>query len=108
MTDLGEARVLEVVPGNDTQSGGELWKALPETQRQQVQAAAMDMSAGFAAATRQEAPQAAIVHDKFHVVKMLSEAVNSVRRSEHGRLKKVGDDRLTGTKQLWLYNSENL
>ena len=26
MSDLKEARVLEVVPGNDTQSGCELWK----------------------------------------------------------------------------------
>jgi transposase len=29
----------------------------------------MDMSAGFAAATAQEAPQVVIVHDKFHVAK---------------------------------------
>ena len=28
MTDLKGARVLEVIPGNDTQSGCELWKTL--------------------------------------------------------------------------------
>jgi len=108
MTDLVEARVLEVVPGNNTQSGQKLWQSLPEEQRQGVEAAAMDMSAGFAAATLKEAPQAAIVHDKFHVSKMLNEAVNNVRRQEHHLLKKQGDDRLTGTKQLWLYNPKNL
>jgi transposase len=108
MTDLEEPRVLEVVPGNDKESGCQLWQALPEEQRQQVQAAAMDMSAGFAAATRQEAPQAAIVHDKFHVSQMLNEAVDKVRRREHNQLKKEGDDRLTGSKQLWLYNPANL
>jgi transposase len=108
MTDLREARVLEVVPGNDTQSGRQLWQALPAPSREKIEAAAMDMSAGFAAATRQEAPQAAIVHDKFHVSKMLNEAVDQVRRREHHMLKKQGDDRLTGSKQLWLYNPANL
>jgi transposase len=108
MTDLQEARVLEVIPGNDTQSGCELWKTLPIEQREKVEAAAMDMSAGFAAATRKEAPNAAIVHDKFHVSKMLNEAVDHVRRREHHQIKKQGDDRLSGSRQLWLYNPENL
>jgi transposase len=108
MSDLKEARVLEVVPGNDTQSGCELWKTLAGEQREKVEAAAMDMSAGFAAATRKEAPNAAIVHDKFHVSQMLNEAVDRVRRREHHQFKKQGDNRLTGSRQLWLYNPENL
>lgn len=108
LTDLQNARVLEVVPGNDTQSGCALWKTLPVEQREKVEAAAMDMSAGFAAATRHEAPNAAIVHDKFHVSQMLNEAVDRVRRGEHHQFKKQGDDRLTGSRQLWLYNPENL
>jgi transposase len=108
MTDLAEARVLEVTPGHDTQSGCALWQALPQEQRAQVQAAAMDMSAGFAAATRTQAPQAAIVHDKFHVSKLLNEAVDKVRRREHRELQEQDDDRLCGTRQLWLYNPVNL
>jgi len=108
MTDLDQGRVLEVVPGNETESGRQLWQALPTEQREKVQAAAMDMSAGFAAATRLEAPQAAIVHDKFHVSAMLNDGVNKVRRQEHHQLKKQGDQRLTGSRQLWLYNPENL
>ena len=52
MTDLDPARVLEVVAGHDTESGRKLWQALPAEQREKVPAAAMDMSAGFAAATR--------------------------------------------------------
>jgi transposase len=108
LTDLKGARVLEVVLGNETESGCQLWQSLALEQRQKVEAAAMDMSAGFAAATRQEAPQAAIVHDKFHVSKMLNEAVDKVRRREHRQLKKEGDERLTGSKQLWLYHPANL
>src|SRR6266478_9530697 len=76
LTDLDQSRVLEVVPGNDTQSGSALWQSMPQAQRENIEAAAMDMSAGFAAATAQEAPQVVIVHDKFHVAKMLNEAVD--------------------------------
>jgi transposase len=108
LTDLRSARVLEVVAGNDTESARELWQSLPLEQRQKVEAAAMDMSAGFAAATRTEAPQAAIVHDKFHVSSLLNEAVDKVRRREHRQLQKEGDERLTGSKQLWLYHPANL
>ena len=68
----------------------------------------MDMSAGFAAATAQEAPQVVMVHDKFHVAKMLNEAVDRVRRREHKELLKQNDQRLTGSRQLWLYNPINL
>jgi len=100
--------VLEVVPGNDTQSGCKLWQSVPQEQRARVEAAAMDMSAGFAAATKEQAPQVAIVHDQFHVSKMLNEAVDKVRRREHHLLRKEGDERLTGSKQLWLYNPANL
>lgn len=105
MTDLDEHRVLEVVPDRDTPSAVALWETLPEGQRTKVEAAAMDMGANFAAATRVAAPQAAVVHDKFHVVKHLNEAVDKVRREEHHRLLGRGDDSLSGTKFLWLQNA---
>jgi len=108
LTVLDQRHVLEVVPGNDKQSGCALWQSLPQAQRQNIEAAAMDMSAGFAAATAQEAPQVVIVHDKFHVAKMLNEAVDRVRRREHKELLKQNDQRLTGSRQLWLYNPINL
>lgn len=108
LNDLDGSRVVEVTPGHDTESGRRLWQALDQAQREKVQAAAMDMSAGFAAATRLEAPQALIVYDKFHVSALLNKAVDLVRRQEHRRLSEEGDESLKGTKQLWLYNPVNL
>ena len=108
MNDLDKGRVLEVTPGRDVQSGCELWRTLPEEQRSQVKAVAIDMSAGFEAAARQEAAQAQIVYDKFHVSKSLNEAVDKVRKEEHRHLSKEGDQRLKGSRQLWLYNPVNL
>jgi transposase len=67
MTDLKGQRVLEVVAGRDTAQAMALWEALPEGQRSQVEAAAMDMGANFVGATQLAAPQVAIVHDRFHV-----------------------------------------
>ena len=102
MTDLGGQRVLEVARGNDEASGRQLWQSLPEAQRGQVEAAAMDMWDAFMAATTAEAPQCAIVHDKFHVSKLLGDAVDQTRRAESARLSDQGDDTLKGTRYLWL------
>jgi len=100
--DILGRRVLEVVPGRDQAAGEALWQVLPAEQRQKVEAAAMDMSGSFVAATRAQAPQAAIVHDKFHVAKMLNEAVDQTRRAEHIRLQAKGDNTLKDTRFLWL------
>lgn len=91
-TDIKGSRVLKVVPGHDQAAGESLWQALPAEQRSKVEAAAMDMSAGFVAATRVQAPQAAIVHDKFLVAKLLNDAVDQTRRAEHQQLQAKGDD----------------
>jgi transposase len=102
MTDLDGQRVLEVVPGRDTQACLKLWASLPEAARQQIEAAAMDMGAPFILGTRQAAPQADIVHDRFHVAKPLNEAVDHTRREESARLAAEGDDTLKHTRYLWL------
>ena len=102
MTDLKQRRVLEVVPGRSTADAVALLETLPPDQRKAVVAAAMDMGANFAAATKQACPQAAVVHDRFHVSMHLNEAVDKVRRQEHRRLLEEGDTSLTGTKFLWL------
>lgn len=102
-SDIKGARVLEVVPNRDQVAGEALWQVLPDAQRKNVQAAAMDMSGSFVAATRAQAPQAVIVHDKFHVAKLLNEAVDQTRRAEHASLQAKGDATLSGTRYLWLH-----
>lgn len=103
MTDLDGQRVLEVVAGRDTQACVKLWEALPEEQRKKIEAAAMDMGAPFILGTRQAAPHADIVHDRFHVSKPLNEAVDQTRREESARLAAEGDNTLKRTRYLWLH-----
>lgn len=108
LTDLDGARVLEVAEGRDEEAANEAWAAIPEQQRKEVKAVAMDMWAAFEKAAGTHAPQADIVHDRFHISKHLNDAVDQVRRQEHKALKKEGDERLTGSKHSWLFNPENM
>jgi transposase len=64
----------------------------------------MDMWEPYIQSTREHLEDAAtkIVFDKFHIEKQLHEAVDKVRKAEHRALRKADDDRLTGTKYLWL------
>jgi len=45
-----------------------------------------------------------IVHDRFHIM----QHVDKVRRQEHRELLSQEDERLEGTKYIWLYREENL
>lgn len=105
--DLKERRVLDVVPERTREAAEALWETIPATQRQGLKAVALDMWEPYMEATRQAAPQAFLVHDKFHVAKELNKAVDLVRRAEHRALKAQGEETLAKTKYLWLKNPKN-
>ena len=86
------------------------WKSLSAEQLAGVKAVGMDLWRPFIRSTLEHVPGAAgkIVHDPFHLVKHMNEAVNDVRKSEHQRLLAAGDATLKGTRQLWLYGLENV
>jgi transposase len=107
LTDLDGRRVLEVIEGCDQATAEALWQSLPEQQRRNIEAVALDMAPAFIAASREAVPQAELVHDKFHVAKHLNEAVDTVRRQEHKELMAQGDETLKSTRQLWLFNPVN-
>jgi transposase len=108
LVDLTGSRVLEVVEGRTEEAANGLWKSLPDEQKEAIEAVAVDMWPAFTNSIETHAEQAEIVHDRFHISKHLNEAVDQVRRQEHKDLRKAGDERLTGSKQLWLFNPENI
>jgi transposase len=73
-----------------------------------IELALMDMWKPFRNAAQAHAPQAAILFDKFHVIRHLGEALDKVRRAEYARLS--GKDRrfIKGQKYTLLSNRENL
>ena len=86
------------------------WESLTAEQLAGIEAVAMDMWEPYVQSTLSQVPGAAgkIVHDPFHLVKYMNEAVNEVRKNEHRRLLAQGDDCLKNTRQLWLYGMENV
>ena len=102
LTDIDRSRVLDVVPGRKLESATELLHTLSPEQRAGVKAVAMDMWPAFMSAAGNCLPQAAIVHDRFHVAKYLNEAVDQVRRQEHRTLLRAGASPLTGSKYAWM------
>ena len=73
-----------------------------------IRLAVMDMWKPFRVTTAAHASKAAILFDKFHVMRHLGEALDTVRKSEYGRL--AGRDRryIKGQKYTLLSRKENL
>jgi transposase len=82
------------------------WLGLRKSQG--IKVAVMDMWKPFMNATKTHAPQAAVLFDKFHVMRHLGEALDKVRRSEYHRLS--GKDRafVKGQRYTLLSRWENL
>lgn len=102
VSDLGGKRVLEVMENRDEAAAVTVLEALPEALRQSVEAVAMDMWKPYASAVAKVLPEADIVFDKFHLVRLLNDAVDRVRKAEHRQLRARGDETLCGSKYLWL------
>src|SRR5690606_26554219 len=108
--DLDASTVMAISDGNNTESGNAYFSQLSEAQRGSVEAIAMDMSAAYVNSAKANIPLAEekIVHDRFHVMKLATEAVDKVRRGEHRELSAEGDDRLSRSRYLWLTDQENM
>jgi len=85
---------------------GKNWLGKKKSAR--IRLAVMDMWKPFRMATAAHAPKAAILFDKFHVMRHLGEALDTVRKAEYARLS--GRDRryIKGQKYTLLSRRENL
>jgi transposase len=78
-------------------------------QAKHIRLAVMDMWKPFRNATEAHAPHAAILYDKFHVLRHLNEAMDKVRKSEYKRLTNRADRKyIKGQKYVLLSHRENL
>ena len=84
------------------------YRWLGASKSQRIRLAVMDMAKAFEKATRRHAPQANILFDKFHVLRQLGEALDTVRKHEYARLS--GQDRrfIKGQKYTLLSRKANL
>ena len=94
--DLGEA------------SMDEFYRFLGEKPSKRIRLAVMDMWKPFRNSTAQNAPQAAILFDKFHIIRHLGEALDKVRKHEFARLSGKHRTFIKGQKYALLSHPQNL
>jgi transposase len=105
VADLEAAKVLFVTPGKDAGTLGDFKADLEAHQGQasQIEVVCSDLSPAFISGVGQKFPQALQVFDRFHVMKLLNEAVDQVRRLEVKE-----NEVLKETRYIWLKNPQNL
>ncbi|GFO77007.1 transposase, ISL3 family [Bathymodiolus platifrons methanotrophic gill symbiont] len=103
--DLEESRVIFVTEGKGKATLHNLQEHLENkgVEKEQIEQISRDLSPSFIAGAAEAFPSAEITFDRFHVVKLLNEAMNQVRISERKE-----HDALKGHKYTFLRNRENL
>jgi transposase len=86
----------------------EFYGFLGKSKAGKLRLAVMDMWKAFRNSTNRHAPQAAILFDKFHVLRHLSEALDRVRKQEYARLSGRNRKFIKGQKYALLSHPENL
>ena len=102
--------VLHVADDRKREVLDEFYQELGRDAVERIEAVSMDMWAPYIRSTQDHVPDAdrKIVFDKFHIAQHLGAAVDKIRRQENRALVAVGDERLKGTKYLWLTNPERI
>jgi transposase len=108
--DAQEGCVEYVAEERSAEALSGFWQSLSDKQRAGIEAVVMDMWPAYIHSTLTHVPQATekIVFDRFHIMMHVSRAVDMVRKQENRQLAAEDDERLKGTKYLWLYSKENL
>jgi transposase len=106
--DLDSGAILFVGEGKKAESLRPFWRRL-QAAKARVQAVAIDMSAAYQQAVERHLPEATIVFDRFHVVKLLNEKLTQLRRQlYHQATTDLKKKVLKGTRWLLLKTPENL
>lgn len=106
--DLASGAILHVGQGKGADALDPFWRRL-KASRTTIDAVAMDMSAAYVFAVTQHLPEATIVFDKFHVVKLMNEKLSDLRRALYQEAtEQLDKDVLKGTRWLLMKNPDHL
>ncbi len=110
VSDLDTSEVLYLADNRTKDSINGYFEQLTDEQLVSIEVVAMDMWLPYLNAARRYVPDAEekIVFDRFHVARHIGAAVDQVRRAEHKELHSRGDDRLKGSRYLWLQTPEKM
>lgn len=103
--DLDASRVVHVCEGKGKDTINSIQQHLENkgVDKEQIKEISMDLSPAFISGAAASFPSASITFDRFHVVKLLNEAMDKVRKAERKE-----HDEIKGHKYTFLKNPENL
>jgi transposase len=106
--DLRTGAVVFIGSGKGANALKPFWKRLKRS-RAKVQAVAMDMSPSYISAVKNNLPKAAIVFDRFHLIKLFNEQLSDLRRDMYREATDLMHKQvMKGIRWLLLKNPENL
>jgi transposase len=108
--DLESGAVVFVGEGKSAASLQRFWQRLEQTGTDlKIQAVAMDFSAAYQQAVRENLPDATLVFDHFHLIQLYHQKLTQLRRDlQREAREQLAKAVLTGTRWLLLKNPENL
>jgi len=104
----GKAHVLYLGDGRSEESLNGFWEWLGAEACARIKAVSMDMGQAYQNSVRRYCPDAELIFDPFHLMKMLNGAVDKVRRREAVMGTGIERTALKKTRQMWLWGEENL
>ena len=106
--DLESGAIIFVGQGKGEAALTPFWRRL-RSSRAKIVAAATDMSSAYYAAVQKNLPQALLVFDRFHIVKLMNEKLSQLRRElQREAEQSLQKDVLKGTRWLLLKAPEHL
>jgi len=90
------------------ESMNEFYNCLKPEKSRQIRLAVMDMWKAFEKSAKKNIPQAAILYDKFHVIRHLQESLDKIRKNEYYRVNGKERKFIKGQKYNLLSHKENL
>jgi len=105
--DLNSGAVLFIGKGKGGDALKKFKKRLKRRSRH-IKAVAIDMANSYSAWVKDVLPDAEIIYDHFHVIKLMNERMNNLRRSTMNKLEDEQKKELKGKRFLLLRNEESL
>ena len=108
VVDLDSGRILYVGDGKGTDALTGFWKKV-KRKGIRIRYVATDLSTAFIASVMENCPEATLVFDHFHVVKLMNEKLDDIRRKAYNMEKVVNKRKvLKGTRYLLLGNGADI
>jgi len=105
--DLGTGAVVFVGKGKGSEALDPFWRKV-RWARAKIEAVALDMSQAYIRAVHDNLPEAVLVFDHFHVVKLMNDKLADLRRELQAEAEAQQKQVLKGTRWLLVKNAEHL